>query len=84
LNQLDWDRDYRRIGAWEALSAATDPDLTRFKEAGAKLLIYKGWADEFSPEIPIDYYELAERAMGGRAATQAFFRLFVVPGMGHC
>jgi hypothetical protein len=46
--------------------------------------MYKGWADEFSPEIPLDYYERVERLMGGRVATQAFFRLFVVPGMGHC
>ena len=23
-------------------------------------------------------------AAGGRAATQGFFRLFTVPGMGHC
>jgi feruloyl esterase len=27
---------------------------------------------------------MAERTMGGRKATQDFFRLFMVPGMGHC
>jgi feruloyl esterase len=84
LAQLDWEKDYKRLGAWETLSGGTNPNLTRFKEAGGKLLMYKGWADEFSPEIPIDYYEMAERTMGGRAATQSFFRLFMVPGMGHC
>jgi len=25
-----------------------------------------------------------EKAMGGRAATESFFRLFMVPGMFHC
>ena len=84
LNQLDWDKDYKRIGVWETMMAATNPNLSRYKDAGGKLIMYKGWADEFSPEIPIDYYEMAERTMGGRAATQSFFRLFMVPGMGHC
>jgi feruloyl esterase len=84
LNQLDWEKDYKRLGAWATLSSAVNPDLHKFKDAGGKLLMYKGWADEFSPEIATDYYEMAERTMGGRAATQAFFRLFVVPGMGHC
>jgi hypothetical protein len=38
-------------------------------------------------EIPgavIDYYETVTRTMGGRSATEDFFRLFVVPGMKHC
>jgi feruloyl esterase len=84
LSQLDWDKDPKRLGAWQTMMAATNPNLTRFKDAGGKLIMYKGWADEFSPEIPIDYYEMAERTMGGRAATQSFLRLFMVPGMGHC
>ena len=29
------------------------------------------------------YYETVERLMGGRAATQAFFRLFMIPGESH-
>jgi hypothetical protein len=33
--------------------------------------------------MTIDYYETLERTMGGRAATQAFARLFMVPGMLH-
>lgn len=32
----------------------------------------------------IDYYETVEKTMGGRASTQDFFRLFVIPGMNHC
>ena len=29
------------------------------------------------------YYETVERLMGGRAATQDFFRLFMIPGQSH-
>ena len=36
------------------------------------------------PSDAIDYYETAEKTMGGRAATEKFFRLFLVPGMDHC
>ena len=32
----------------------------------------------------VDYYETVERTMGGRGPTQAFFRLFMIPGMNHC
>ncbi|MDX2222590.1 MAG: tannase/feruloyl esterase family alpha/beta hydrolase, partial [Rhodospirillaceae bacterium] len=43
------------------------------------------WADQsVVPLNVIDYYELVERTMGGRAQTQDFFRLFMVPGMNHC
>ena len=32
----------------------------------------------------IAYYDGVEKSMGGRAATQDFFRLFLVPGVHHC
>ena len=63
----------------------TNPDLRQFKAAGGKLISYQGTHDAL--EIPgaiFDYYETAERTMGGRAATQDFFRLFAIPGMNHC
>jgi Tannase and feruloyl esterase len=69
----------------QSLSAPTNPDLRQFKRAGGKLLLYQGWNDQLEvPSAAIDYYETAERVIGGRAATQNFFRLFVIPGMGHC
>lgn len=84
-SDFDFDNGYRRFDLMESLFSASNPDLRRFKAAGGKLLIYQGWND---PTLPpggaIDYYETVERTMGGRAATQDFARLFVVPGMGHC
>jgi len=82
---FDFDRDHERLGMMESLYASTNPDLRKFKAAGGKLLVYQGWNDEaVKPLSTIDYYETVERTMGGRAATQDFFRLFMLPGVGHC
>jgi feruloyl esterase len=45
-----------------------------------------GWSDVAAggPLPTVDYYETAERIVGGRTATQDFFRLFMIPGMNHC
>jgi hypothetical protein len=83
--QFDFDRDYKRLGAWEAMEPINDPDLRRFKTAGGKLLSYTGWSDAIEGVLnTTGYYEAVEKIMGGRQETQNFYRLFVVPGMHHC
>lgn len=88
LNDLDFDRDYKRFGMKASLYSADNPDLRTFKANGGKLILYQGWSDSGSGGIPplrtVDYYETAEKTMGGPAETQKFFRLFMIPGMGHC
>jgi len=83
---FDFDRDYKRLRMAESLFGGADnPDLRKFKAAGGKLLMYQGGQDQSDiPTDAIDYYETAEKTMGGRVATQDFFRLFVIPGMDHC
>ena len=83
---FDFDRDYKRLGMAEALFGnANNPDLRKFAAAGGKMILYNGLADQSDiPSDAIDYYETAERTMGGRAATEKFFRLFLIPGMNHC
>jgi Tannase and feruloyl esterase len=84
IADFDFDHDYQRLGLG-ALYADGNPDLRKFKAAGAKLIVAQGGND--TSEIPgaiFDYYDTVERTMGGRDATQEFFRLFVVPGMRHC
>ena len=84
-SQFDFDRDYQRLGMMETMYSGSNPDLRKFKANGGKIISYQGWADQsVVPLNVIDYYELTERTMGGRAATQDFFRLFMVPGMNHC
>ena len=81
---LDFDHDYQRLGLG-ALYTDNNPDLRRFKTAGGKLLLALGGNEVAEqPGAAVDYYETVERTMGGRASTQSFFRLYVVPGMDHC
>jgi feruloyl esterase len=69
---------------------ATASDLSAFRDNGGKLLLYHGWSDSNnSPEATIEWYESVEaslaRAPNPRSiATDAFARLFMVPGMAHC
>jgi feruloyl esterase len=62
---------------------AIDPDLTRFKEHGGKLLMYHGWADPaIAPESSVNYYSSVIAKMG--TGQDSWLRLFMVPNMGHC
>jgi len=64
---------------------ATDPDLSAFRQAGGKLIIYQGWDDQkISPFGTVDYYKAAVQDAGGFAASQAFTRLYMIPGQYHC
>lgn len=84
LADLDFDNDPKRFGL-AAHYENSNPDLRRFKQAGGKLIVFHGTHDTIDPPAPvIDYYETVEQTMGGRAATQEFFRLFMMPGVNHC
>jgi len=75
--------DLDKIQAAQALIDATDPDLSRFKARGGKIVSYFGWADPaLNPMMGVGYYESVMKAMG--PSTQDFYRLFMVPGMQHC
>lgn len=64
---------------------AIDPDLSAFKAAGGKLILWAGWADPaISPVGTVAYYQAVQNAMGGAAATSQFARLFMLPGVSHC
>ncbi len=63
---------------------ATDPDLSRFRARGGKLILYHGWSDAaIAPQNTVDYYGSVAAKMGDRQ-TAGFVRLFMVPGMQHC
>ncbi len=62
-----------------------DPDLTPFRDAGGRLVMWHGWHDELIvAEGTIDYYERVIETMGGTGDVAEFARLFMVPGMLHC
>lgn len=59
-------------------------DLSALKAKGAKLLHRHGFADELSvPQGSINYYQRVASTMGGYSTVQSFYRLFLIPGMGH-
>jgi len=85
VSSFDFDKDPPRLGFMGALFDATSPDLSKFKARGGKLLMYQGWADPLvTPQRTAEYHAAVEKAMGGRAAVADFYRLFMVPAMGHC
>ena len=60
-------------------------DLDAFAARNGKAIVYHGWQDPVvNPLDTIAYYERVRARQGSQAATDRFFRLFLVPGMGHC
>lgn len=84
--RFDFDRhmDEARAKVGPAVDQ-TNPDIEAFRARGGKLIAYAGWADPVvSPHDTIAYYEQVAARQGSMARTRGFFRLFMVPGMGHC
>ena len=80
---FDFDKDAHLLDNWGKLADAKNPDLSKFKKRGGKLLMTYGWADPIlQPLAGVNYYEQALAKNG--ADTKEFFRLFMVPGMSHC
>lgn len=83
--KFDFNRDPRSLARATKLYNATSFDLRAFKARGGKMLMWHGLSDAaIIATSSIGYYEGVEKLMGGRAQTQDFFRLFLVPGVHHC
>jgi feruloyl esterase len=76
-----------------AVLNSTNPDLRSFRGRGGKLIQYHGWGDPaIAPASSIEYYESVRsflaRFPDGKGESsrpvEDFYRLFMVPGMGHC
>jgi feruloyl esterase len=82
-NTFDLDRDMPIINSKVGFVDAVDPDLSKFKARGGKLLLYAGWGDTtITPENTVLYYESVLAKMGRNQGD--FVKLFMVPGMAHC
>jgi hypothetical protein len=77
--------EYDKLLPLAGIYDATDPDLSAFRQAGGKLIMYQGWADEkISPFGTVDYYKAVVQRAGGFAASQDFSRLYMIPDQNHC
>ncbi len=61
---------------------ALNPDLSAFRRAGGKLIIWHGWADQAIPPAgTLDYFQRMTQRTGG---AKDWTRLFMVPSVFHC
>jgi hypothetical protein len=93
-HSMDFDVDVKAADEKIApILNAYNPDLRTFRDHGGKLIQYHGWGDAaVAPQDSINFYEKVTAFLASnpdpRAAdardVQGFYRLFMVPGMGHC
>ncbi len=79
--ELIWNQAVEQFGT---IFGTDDPDLSRFRDRGGKVIITHGLADQLiPPEGSIEYYQRVQRQMGGPTRTAEFARLFLMPGLDH-
>jgi hypothetical protein len=62
-----------------------DPDLTKLRDSGTKLLSWHGIDDQMIPyQHTINYRRRVEAIMGGAQGVDEYYRLFLAPGVEHC
>jgi tannase/feruloyl esterase len=81
---FDVDRDLRVVDdTVGTIVNAVNPDLSRFKARGGKLILFHGWNDTaISAGNTVNYYESVLSKLGSK--QDDWMRLFMAPGMQHC
>lgn len=74
-----------RLAAEGYKGNALSLDLSEFRRAGGKLILWHGWNDHAVPAVgTLDYYSRLVSHNGGAAATKTWVRTFMVPAKPHC
>ncbi|MEM1065605.1 MAG: tannase/feruloyl esterase family alpha/beta hydrolase [Pseudomonadota bacterium] len=82
---FDFETDPPRLSEKAALYNGDDPDISAFRAAGGKMIVWHGWADAIvTPFKTVEWYEAAAEAAGGADALEESVALFMVPGLDHC
>lgn len=72
------------VEQYGAVIGTDNPDLSRFRARGGKIIMTHGLADQIIPaQGSTDYVQRVQRVMGGPAETAQFLRLFLVPAGNH-
>lgn len=93
-NKFDWrllpfdQFDDEAALAFSVVAPYTDVSSTALqavRDRGAKIIMWHGTLDQaIPPQQSAAYYEDALQNLGGQAALDAWFRLYMLPGVGHC
>jgi len=79
--ELLWNQSVEQFGD---VIGTDDPDLSRFRDRGGKVIITHGLADQLITAAgSIDYFKRVQERMGGREKVEGFARLFLAPGVDH-
>merc|ERR1712070_36630 len=88
LDYKNWQSFFdKTVEMMEPTIGTDDADLRPFRDAGHKILMWHGWADQIiMPQGTIDFYNAVNdfTSGGDLSKTQEFARLFMAPGIGHC
>jgi hypothetical protein len=75
----DW---RQRTAAVGQLLNATNPDLSKFRDGGGKLILWHGWSDSALTALTsIEYYEAVQRTDD---TLRGYFKMYLMPGVAHC
>jgi len=67
------------------LMATDNPDLSKFRARGGKVIMYHGWADQLiMSEGTTLYWDSVKQAMTKANIPLDFAKLYMAPGMSHC
>ena len=77
------------LEGWRARTAdlgkllnATNPDLSKFRDRGGKLILWHGWSDSaLSASTSIEYYENVQRQDD---TLRNYLLMYMLPGVAHC
>ncbi|EAQ83099.1 hypothetical protein CHGG_10917 [Chaetomium globosum CBS 148.51] len=74
------------VSKFASVIDSSDPDLSGFRNAGGKLLVWHGGADNIIfPQDSIRYHSEVKKKMRlSQRRVDDFFRLFIAPGVDHC
>jgi len=82
---FDFEADPARMTQMAGVYNADDPDISKFREAGGKMIVWHGWADSIvTPFKTVDWFDKAAEIAGGKEALEENVALFMIPGMDHC
>ncbi|KAF4463167.1 feruloyl esterase b [Fusarium albosuccineum] len=75
----------KSVSLFTDILGTDNPDLTRFKKSGGKLLTWHGLADAYITHPGTTrYWDKLQKRMGGAKTIDDFYRVFLAPGVAHC